>query len=65
MVNGRAVREYDSNELRISIVYRARCFKSDEEVKLYREFPDSSDLSIEEILSELKVDMVQRNVASK
>jgi len=65
MVNGKTVRSFDSNELRISIVYRARCFKSEEEVGLFYNYPESSRINVEDIFSVLKTDIVTKKLASQ
>jgi hypothetical protein len=64
-VDGKVSRVYDTDDLRISIVYRARCFKDAEEVARYKKNPDSEKLSVETVLETLKNDLVAKNIISR
>lgn len=59
VVNGAVLRQYASKDLRISIVYRARCFGSSEEAARFRAPQDL--LSVEEVLDALTKDMLAKN----
>ena len=65
VVDGRVTRVYDSDDLRVSIVYRARCFKDHTEAIGYKEYPDDKKLSVEHVLEVLKNDLVERNLISR
>jgi len=58
--DGQTVANYSTNDLRISIVYRAKCFHSKEEADRYNSFYDtpSNIMSLEGILNTLKADLV-------
>lgn len=60
--DGRTVANYTSEDLRISIVYRAKCFSSPEEAERYHLFEaDPSNVwSLEGVLNTLKDDLVKR-----
>lgn len=51
---------YDTSDLRMSIVYRARCFKSESEKKHYYNLPAEEQLSLDYILTTLTNDLVNR-----
>jgi len=63
-VDGVAVKEYPASDLRISIVYRARCFKDEAELADYRAFPDSERMSLDHVLSVLIQGMAKAGVTS-
>lgn len=54
------VGNYTTNDLRISIVYRARCFDNEEEARRYNEFQNNPDniMKLENILETFKQDLV-------
>lgn len=62
--------KYKSHDLRISIVYRARCFTTEEESKQYvatnsiGNYHETMDLE-SDILDKLKQDLIQRQLVSK
>lgn len=64
--NEELIREYNSSDIRISIVYRARCFRNTEEVNKYAEtirdnnHPDS--LTLEHVLATFENDLVKKGV---
>jgi len=47
------IKEYSDDDLRISIVYRARCFKDEEELAKYRSLPAADHMSLDHVLSTL------------
>mmetsp|Transcript_1129 Transcript_1129/g.699 ORF Transcript_1129/g.699 Transcript_1129/m.699 type:complete len:436 (+) Transcript_1129:43-1350(+) len=56
----RVVANYSTNDLRISIVYRARCFDSEQQAKEYENFQNSPDkiLKLDYIVETFKKDLV-------
>lgn len=59
------LKEYTTDDLRITVVYRARCFRSEEEVAKFRKMAkgeaDSGELmTLEYILNTFKADLVRR-----
>jgi hypothetical protein len=58
--NGKVVNSYATNDLRISIVYRARCFENEARAKHFNSLPDDEILSLDNILEVLKNDLVRR-----
>merc|ERR1712137_614030 len=58
--NGTSVKTYNTDDLRWTIVYRARCFASKEEISKFRNLPDEETMSLEYILSTLKNDLIKR-----
>lgn len=55
LTTNKILREYTSNDLRISLVYRARCFRSEEDKLKYKSYPP---ISIEQILNIFINDLV-------
>lgn len=64
-VDGTAIRKYKTEDLRISIVYRARCFASPEQAQQYTENLDTDMLPLETILQTLRDDLVARGITTK
>jgi hypothetical protein len=61
LVVGNEVRNsYDNSDLRVSIVYRARCFRSEEEKKLFYNLPEDKYMKLENVLSTLKDDLASK-----
>lgn len=60
LANEKLVRNYSTNDLRISIVYRARCFASQAEVARFHEDRPEDQIGLENILGKLKDDLVKR-----
>eukprot|EP01094_Clydonella_sp_ATCC50884_P011068 TRINITY_DN2086_c0_g1_i1.p1 TRINITY_DN2086_c0_g1~~TRINITY_DN2086_c0_g1_i1.p1 ORF type:complete len:431 (-),score=189.18 TRINITY_DN2086_c0_g1_i1:129-1421(-) len=58
--DGRLVRTYDTDELRWTIVYRARCFESEERRQHFHALPDDERLELDEILDTLSEELVRR-----
>lgn len=57
--------QYVTDDLRWTVVYRARCFASEEESKRYNEgLPESEMLQLEDILDVFHADLVARNILS-
>jgi hypothetical protein len=65
-VDGKKVKAYKWNDLRVSIVYRARCFKDDDELKRYTETYNKPDdnMTLDYILDVFRKDLISRNVVS-
>ena len=61
-VDGEVVRRYDTDDLRVSIVYRARCFETAEEAARFggNGGPAEQQLSLDHILRTLADEMVKR-----
>lgn len=57
------VTKYSTNDLRISIVYRARCFASEEDIERYNN--QESFMTLENILETLKKDLIKRGRLSE
>lgn len=54
----RILASYADNEVRVSLVWRVHCFKSDEEQQAYKDSSKNApNMSIDEVLTELKRDM--------
>lgn len=69
--NGSIVQKYKTNDLRISLVYRARCFANEAEAASYRQEgdmtiggPAKQMLSLEDVLGTLGVDLARRGLVS-
>jgi len=62
---GQVVQQYNSSELRMTIVYRARCFASDLERQRYLKQAPEDMLSLDQILETLKDDLVVKRKISK
>lgn len=60
VANDNVIRNYTTNDLRISIVYRARCFASKEEVQRFHENRPEDEMSLDYILGKLKDDLVSK-----
>lgn len=65
MVNGKVQEVYDSDDLRVSIVYRARCFKDEAEKNYYHNYPPEKKLTVDDVLETMKDDLAARNVISR
>jgi hypothetical protein len=64
VINGNPVRTYNSSELRMSIVYRARCFRSENEVNAFKHIPESKRLTVEYVLDKLIQNLARKKIAS-
>jgi hypothetical protein len=58
--NGQIVNNYTTNDLRISIVYRARCFESEERAKHFNNLPEEEILPLDSILNTLKKGLIAK-----
>lgn len=62
----RTLRNYTTNDLRISIVYRARCFRNEGEAKKFAVMQADpthpEHMTLEQILGTLREDLVRRNI---
>eukprot|EP00163_Fabomonas_tropica_P001901 TRINITY_DN11404_c0_g1_i1.p1 TRINITY_DN11404_c0_g1~~TRINITY_DN11404_c0_g1_i1.p1 ORF type:complete len:432 (+),score=114.06 TRINITY_DN11404_c0_g1_i1:149-1444(+) len=63
--NGKHLRDYTDDDLRMTIVYRAKCFKDAAEAKRYNNLPAKENMSLEYIMDTLKADLVKRGRLSK
>lgn len=62
--NNLSLRNYSTEDLRLTIVYRARCFRSQDEVQTFRQLSNKEAMSLESILQTFKEDLVRRRRAS-
>lgn len=60
MVDENVYRVYDNNDLRVSIVYRARCFKSEEDKNKYHSLPREAMMKLEDVLKTLSDELIRR-----
>jgi hypothetical protein len=60
LAGGKLLREYTTDDLRITLVYRARCFASEEEKARYHAQTDADMMSLDSVLSTLSGDLVRR-----
>eukprot|EP00013_Stygamoeba_regulata_P016410 CAMPEP_0177675650 /NCGR_PEP_ID=MMETSP0447-20121125/27322_1 /TAXON_ID=0 /ORGANISM="Stygamoeba regulata, Strain BSH-02190019" /LENGTH=434 /DNA_ID=CAMNT_0019184067 /DNA_START=33 /DNA_END=1337 /DNA_ORIENTATION=- len=60
MADDQLIRAYTTDDLRITLVYRARCFASDEEMHRYHAQTDADMMSLDSVLSKLSADLVRR-----
>lgn len=58
--NGKLVANYTTDDLRMTIVYRARCFRSAADAEKFKNQPESDQLSVESILETLQGDLTKR-----
>ena len=65
--DGQTIASYSTDDLRIAIVYRAKCFPSQQEAHRYRTFHEdaSNIMSLEGVLHTLKDDLVQHKGVSR
>ena len=65
--DGQAIASYTTDDLRIAIVYRAKCFPSQDEAQRYRTFHEdqSNIMSLEGVISTLKDDLVEHKGISR
>lgn len=61
--DGQPLREYKESELRITLVWRQHCFRDADEHAAW-ERGDTSRLTLEQVLSRLEADLVQRGVVA-
>jgi hypothetical protein len=58
------VASYQEDDLRISLVYRARCFASAQEAQRYANQPESEKMTLKGILETLYDDLVNNKIVS-
>ena len=58
--NGATIATYATDDLRMTIVYRARCFANQSEAERFRNLPDEQYLTLDYILDTLHADLVRR-----
>ncbi|CAE7028686.1 folD [Symbiodinium natans] len=63
--DGEVLQTYNSSDLRMTIVYRARCFASEEERLRFRAGAAEDQLSLEAVLGRLTEDLVRRQKLSR
>ena len=59
------VQRYTTQDFRISMVYRARCFASAEEATRYATLPEEEMMSLENVLNTLQADLIKRGVTTQ
>ncbi len=64
-VDGKVTAVYTDKDLRISIVYRARCFADEDELERYRSFPSSDRMQLEDVISKLVEGMVAARAVTR
>lgn len=63
LVDNQVIRKYETSDLRISMVYRARCFHDRAEAEKYQYLPEDQMMTLDSILDTLKADMVAKKAA--
>lgn len=63
--NGKVIGEYVTDDIRWTIVYRARCFASEAEVKHFNNLPENEVMKLDEILNKLANDLIARGKLDK
>ena len=58
--NNTLVNSYDTDDIRWTLVYRARCFEKDDGPRNFRNWPRDQYMKLDDILSKLKADLVHR-----
>eukprot|EP01125_Pyxidicula_operculata_P016799 TRINITY_DN5818_c0_g1_i1.p1 TRINITY_DN5818_c0_g1~~TRINITY_DN5818_c0_g1_i1.p1 ORF type:complete len:427 (-),score=77.09 TRINITY_DN5818_c0_g1_i1:40-1320(-) len=58
--DGNLLQTYNTDQLRWTIVYRARCFESEEELQRYKSLPEESYLTIDQIMKTFKDDLIKK-----
>jgi hypothetical protein len=62
-VDEEVVADIPDKDLRVSIVYRARCFHDQAELEKYKNYPDENHMSLDYVLQKLVDDMVAQGAA--
>jgi hypothetical protein len=60
--DGHVVNQYTTNDIRFSIVYRARCFESEAERTRYHNIPADARPSLSHVMDVFKSDLMERGV---
>lgn len=63
--NGKLVATYDEDDIRQTIVYRARCFANEEEREHFHNFPEDERMSLEYILGKFTEDLIAKGKLSE
>ena len=63
--DGEVMQTYHEDQLRLSIVYRARCFASEEARLRFHSLPASEFLTLDDILGRFRDDLLKRGVLTK
>jgi len=63
--NGKVFQTYTTDDLRWTIVYRARCFANEEEAVRFKNLPEEETMQLEDVLNILKNDMIKRGKMSE
>ena len=63
--DGQILREYDSSDLRISLLYRSRCFESKEAVERFYDGFYRRPMDVDKIFGTLMDDMISKKVVPK
>jgi hypothetical protein len=63
----KVLKTYKTSDLRMTVVYRGRCFKNEFELDLYHKYKDdpSEIMSLDYILETLKNDMIKRGTSAE
>merc|ERR1711916_130738 len=62
VANGETVRNYTTDDLRISIVYRGRCFHDEDEVARFGGNGGADKMELDDILKRFAADLVDRKI---
>ena len=65
MEGERRLASYSTDDLRITIVYRARCFKDAAEAERFRKLPQEDAMSLEFVLSKLLDELIRRGAVTE
>jgi hypothetical protein len=63
--NGKDRRQLTTDDLRISIVYRAKCFRDKEEADKYRNMKEEEMLTLDSVLEKFTKDLIHRGALAK
>ena len=63
--DGLTIQNYTTDDLRVTIVYRAKCFKDATELEAYKEFESTNTMDLDAILEKLTTDMIDKGVLRK
>eukprot|EP01104_Vermistella_antarctica_P017475 TRINITY_DN6190_c0_g1_i1.p1 TRINITY_DN6190_c0_g1~~TRINITY_DN6190_c0_g1_i1.p1 ORF type:complete len:430 (-),score=101.56 TRINITY_DN6190_c0_g1_i1:45-1334(-) len=63
--NGEVIQKYDDDDLRKTVVYRARCFKDEEEMERFKNQKEEDNMKLEDILETFRKDLVARGKLSE
>ena len=60
--NGEVIERYCTSDLRMSIVYRARCFKDAQQASDYFNLPETDMITLDEVLKRLTDELIVRKI---